>query len=107
MANEIPAAAEELPIEAGDIVYNDDGTAVGIVRRVSSGTVTVDTADEVTSADGSLNNDETVPGDEFGEGFLMWRCIDCGEMGDLDDGRPDGCPNCGAPQNALAKARED
>ncbi|WP_424000296.1 DUF7130 family rubredoxin-like protein [Haloarcula salina] len=59
------------------------------------------------TADGSFGGDENVPGDEIREGYLMWRCPECSEMGDLADGRPDGCPNCGAPRDAIAKARED
>jgi rubrerythrin len=47
------------------------------------------------------------PGQEFGEGYIRWRCTDCGEMGELDDGLPEACPNCGAPKEALAKQRED
>jgi len=53
-----------------------------------------------------VSNEET-PGQEFGEGYIMWRCTDCGEMGELDDGLPAECPNCGAPKEALAKQRED
>ena len=33
----------------------------------------------------------------LGEADLMWRCSDCGEMGELDD-IPDACPNCDAPK---------
>lgn len=37
----------------------------------------------------------------------MWRCTECSEMGDLGDGFPDSYPNCGAPREAVVKARED
>jgi rubrerythrin len=37
----------------------------------------------------------------------MWRCEDCGEMGDLDDGIPEECPNCGAPKEHIHMAQED
>lgn len=31
----------------------------------------------------------------------MWRCGDCGEMGELRDALPDGCPTCAAPRELL------
>lgn len=107
MTNEIPTEADGPTVGAGETVHDEDGTVVGVVQRVSAGTFTVGVVDEVTTVDGSFDSDEHIPGDEFGEGFLMWRCAECGEMGDLDSGRPDGCPNCGAPPEAIAKARED
>ncbi|MBV0903524.1 DUF7130 family rubredoxin-like protein [Haloarcula salina] len=106
MTNEIPTETDGQTVEVGETVHDEEGTVVGVVQSVSSGTFTVDTVDEAT-VDGSFDSDENVPGDEFGEGYLMWRCTECGEMGDLDGGRPDNCPNCGAPRDAIAKARED
>ncbi|WP_255196171.1 DUF7130 family rubredoxin-like protein [Halorarius litoreus] len=50
---------------------------------------------------------EEVPGQSFGEGYLMWRCGECGEMGDLEDGFPETCPNCDAPKEELLYWIED
>ncbi|MFW5919329.1 MAG: DUF7130 family rubredoxin-like protein, partial [Halanaeroarchaeum sp.] len=50
---------------------------------------------------------EEIPGQEFGEGYLMWRCDECGEMDDLEDGMPETCPACGAPREAIEKVLED
>jgi len=58
---------------------------------------------------GSASGDdaETIPGQEFGEGYLMWRCSECGEMGDLGSGMPDTCPECGAPEESIYAVEED
>jgi rubrerythrin len=50
---------------------------------------------------------EEIPGQGLGEGYLMWRCSECGKMGELDDGIPSECPNCGAPEEALSEVQED
>uniref|UniRef100_UPI00300EA125 DUF7130 family rubredoxin-like protein n=1 Tax=Halalkalicoccus salilacus TaxID=3117459 RepID=UPI00300EA125 len=44
---------------------------------------------------------------EFGEAELMWRCMECGEMGRIEDGLPDECPNCGDSREALMYWTED
>lgn len=35
------------------------------------------------------------------------RCTECGEMGELDDGMPSTCSECGAEKEALAGVVED
>jgi rubrerythrin len=50
---------------------------------------------------------EEIPGQEFGEGYLMWRCTVCGEMDEIEDGMPEVCPSCGAEKEALTEVRED
>jgi hypothetical protein len=35
-----------------------------------------------------------LPTKEFGEGYLVWRCLACGTVGSLDASVPS-CPNCG------------
>lgn len=41
-----------------------------------------------------------------GETELMWRCSECGEMGDID-GLPDECPSCSASKSELYYCTED
>ncbi|QIO20847.1 hypothetical protein [Haloarcula sp. JP-L23] len=48
---------------------------------------------------------EDRPGQEFGEGALTWRCEQCGEMGEGDDGRPDRCLPESAPNATSLKTR--
>jgi rubrerythrin len=37
----------------------------------------------------------------------MWRCSVCGEMGDLEGGDPETCPNCGTGAEDLYAWLED
>jgi rubrerythrin len=97
---EEPNQSYEGSIEPGEKVYDDDGRMLG---RVTSFT---DEGFEIEQVD-DPDDTEELPGQEFGEGYLMWRCDDCGEMGDLDDGMPDACPVCDAPREAIEKIRED
>ncbi|MFC7047178.1 hypothetical protein ACFQH6_18830 [Halobacteriaceae archaeon GCM10025711] len=106
-------AERALSIEPGDVVYTEDGDALGVVSGFTDDGVEVDIPedDEPVGSDvepgpGTADR-ETKPGQEFGEGYLMWRCDECGEMGDLEAGLPEACPNCGAPKNALYRTQED
>ncbi|EMA64272.1 DUF7130 family rubredoxin-like protein [Halorubrum lipolyticum] len=91
-------------VAPGETVYGEDGRVLG---RVSG--YTADGFEVATGESGSTGGDhaETIPGQEFGEGYLMWRCGECGEMGDLEGGMPDRCPSCGAPEEAIAAIEED
>lgn len=112
-------AAETASIESGDTVYDDDGRVLGIVTDFTDEGFAVEVIQagpDVTEAEGTsgetgddIEDDDTedIPGKDFGEGYLMWRCEDCGEMGDLDDGIPEECPNCGAPKEHIHMAQED
>lgn len=94
-------AGEIERVEPGEPVYDRTGTLLG---RISG--LTTDGFEVEVLAPGSASQEE-LPGKEFGEGYLMWRCGECGEMGDLDDGLPEACPNCGAPKEALGYYTED
>ncbi|QLH84616.1 DUF7130 family rubredoxin-like protein [Halosimplex pelagicum] len=120
--------ATPTPIEPGSAVYDHEGNVLGVVAELSSEgfevsiTETIERVDDdgravvsdpddegqaAAETDESVrtSEEEHVPGQEFGEGYLMWRCENCGEMGDLDDGLPSECPNCG-DENVI-KWRED
>jgi rubrerythrin len=78
-------------IKPGAAVYTDDGLEVT----------------QLDSDDLHERDPDELPGQEFGEGYLMWRCDGCGEMGDLNDGFPAACPDCDAPRTAITAVRED
>ncbi|MXR20808.1 DUF7130 family rubredoxin-like protein [Halobacterium bonnevillei] len=106
--------ADDVSIETGDTVYDDDGHVVGIVQEFTEDGFDVEVLDAGPSVDASPpetapgNQDgEDIPGKDFGEGYLMWRCEDCGAMDDLDDGIPEFCPDCGAPKEHIHDAQED
>lgn len=87
-------------IEPGEPVYDSNNRLLGHV----SGLTEEGFKTESVQADDDL---EEIPGQEFGEGYLMWRCEECGEMGELEDGMPAPCPNCGSPEEAITAMRED
>ncbi|GAA0511750.1 hypothetical protein SAMN04488066_10470 [Halorubrum aquaticum] len=96
--------SENGPITPGETVYDEDGRVLGQVHEY-----TADGFEVTTTESGSTGGDdaESLPGQEFGEGYLMWRCSECGEMGDLEGGMPDPCPACGAPEEAIVAVEED
>ena len=83
----------------GQRVFDSDGEPLGVVREPTSGgfVVAVDT--------GQPESHWSTSG-EFGEAYLMWRCMECGEMGDIDS-LPDKCPNCAASRESLYYWTED
>jgi ABC-type ATPase with predicted acetyltransferase domain len=76
--------SETIDVGPGQVVYDEDGDALGTVRGF----------------------DEHVSTGAAGEAELMWRCWECGEMGEID-GIPDTCPACGAEREAIYYWIED
>ena len=96
--------SEELPrVGLGRRVYTESGRELGTVRGVDEDGFYVTTREGIAS----LSIEHQRAGHEFGEGYLTWRCSDCGEVGDLDGGVPEGCPNCDAPREHLYYWIED
>lgn len=91
--------SETREVKTGTTVYDEEGGKLGVVRGFDEQGfyVTADTAVEVLS-------EETVQS-EHAEA-LMWRCWDCGEMGQLD-GIPESCPACDAPKEDIYYWQED
>ncbi|WP_425556734.1 DUF7130 family rubredoxin-like protein [Haladaptatus pallidirubidus] len=90
-------------IELGQDIYDSEGAKLGTIRGFDEGGF------YVTMREGyeALSVSHARSGHEFGEAELMWRCANCGEMGDLDDGLPDNCPNCGVQKEDLYYWTED
>ncbi|MDS0282184.1 DUF7130 family rubredoxin-like protein [Haloarcula onubensis] len=102
------STATDVSVERNEEIFNDDGQLVGVVGDATDEGFVVETVASAAVEHGdAAASEEDEPGQTFGEGYIMWRCTECGEMGELDDGLPEACPNCGAPKEALAKARED
>ncbi|QLG60743.1 DUF7130 family rubredoxin-like protein [Halorarum salinum] len=94
---------ESLNVGVGQPVYTESGRKLGTVRGFDEGGFYVTTREGIVS----LSIEHERAGHEVGEGELMWRCSDCGEMGDLDDEFPEACPNCGAPREHVYYWTED
>lgn len=95
--------SEERPVAFGQTLYTEDGTPVGKVRGLDDDGVFVTMRDGIEA----LSIEHVRSGHEFGEAELMWRCGECGEMGQLDEGLPPACPNCDAAKNELMYWTED
>ena len=90
-------------IAFGQTVYDEDGVELGTIRGIDAAGFFVTTRD----GDQSLSVEHARSGQSFGEAELMWRCIECGEMGEIDEGLPDTCPNCGTEKENLMYWTED
>jgi len=90
-------------IDPGETLYTAEGRPVGTVRGIEDGGVFVTFRDGVEA----LSVEHARTGHNFGEGELMWRCTECGEMGQIEDGLPDECPNCGVAKEQLMYWTED
>jgi rubrerythrin len=93
----------EIRVSFGEALYKENGEKVGSVRGFDEHGFYVTTLEGV----GGLSIEHLRAGHEFGEGELMWRCWDCGEMGDLEDEFPEACPSCDAPKEDLYYFTED
>lgn len=87
----------------GTKVYTEDGTSVGRIRGFD------EEGFYVTLRDGleGMSVEHVRSGKNFGEAHLMWRCLECGEMGDLENDLPEHCPSCGAEREELYYWTED
>lgn len=95
------ATDEATALSFGQVLYDDAGRPVGAVRGMEAGGVFLTTRDGVES----FSVQHARSGHSFGEAELMWRCLDCGEMGEL--GLPETCPNCGVRREELMYWTED
>lgn len=77
-------------LKPGQRLYGGTGREVGGIQGISEVGVEVNVHGDVETT--SLRH---VPGMTLGEGYLLWRCSECGEVGDIEQ-LPDRCPFCGA-----------
>ncbi|MDS0284605.1 DUF7130 family rubredoxin-like protein [Haloarcula onubensis] len=97
------ATEEATALSFGQVLYDDAGRPVGSVRGMEAGGVFLTTRDGVES----LSVEHARSGHAFGQAELMWRCMNCGEMGDIDGDLPANCPNCGVDREDLMYWTED
>jgi len=87
------------PASVGEPVFSKDGTELGVVRELIDGGL-------VVSVDLDAGEHQRSTSGEFGEAYLMWRCMECGEMGDIES-LPEQCPNCSVGRESLYYWTED
>jgi len=90
-------------VRFGTKVYGADGELLGHVRGFD------EHGFYVTAEDGAegWSIEHARAGHDFGEAELMWRCWECGEMGEIDGALPESCPNCGTEREDIYYWTED
>ena len=94
---------ENAPVEPGERVFDEDGEPIGTVRGLQEGGIFVTTR----SGAEELSEEHVRSGQSWGMAELMWRCTECGEMGEIDEDIPDKCPNCSTPRENIMYWTED
>jgi rubredoxin len=95
-------ANDDSNVTIGTTVYDDDGDPLGEIRGLTDDGFVVSTREGIEA----LSIEHERAGHEFGEAELLWRCAECGELGDIDD-LPEECPNCGVDKTAFYYWTED
>lgn len=94
--------SEKTRLAVGQTVYDADGAKLGTVRGFDEDGFFVTTRGGIESL--SIAHERA--GHEFGEAELVWRCSQCGAVGELGE-LPDACPDCDAPREDLYYWTED
>lgn len=94
---------QPVDVNLGQMLYTEDGTAVGTIRGMEEGGLFV----SIREGAEALSVEHARSGHTFGEAELMWRCTNCGEMGKIEDGLPERCTNCGTEREDLMYWKED
>ena len=97
--SEIDPTQMDTAVQIGEPVFNEQGEELGVVRELINGGL-------VVSVDLDAGEHQRSTSGEFGEAYLMWRCLECGEMGDIE-AMPEQCPNCEASRESLYYWTED
>ena len=96
------ASADEEDLTFGQTVYDEAGNELGTIRGFDQHGFYVSVDDGIQS----LTDDHRSTG-AAGEAELMWRCWECGAMGDIEADIPEECPDCGARKEDIYYWTED
>lgn len=96
-----PTVTSDRLLKPGQQLYDEAGREIGIIQAITDVGVKVNTHSDVDTL--SLRR---APSWNLGEGYLLWRCSECGELGDIDQ-IPDHCPSCGTSKEAIYAYLED
>lgn len=77
-------------IKPGQRVYDASSREIGRIQAITD----LGVEDNIHSDVDTLSF-RRAPTVNLGEGYLLWRCAECGELGDVEQ-IPDLCPFCGA-----------
>jgi hypothetical protein len=96
------ATADEDDLAFGQTVYDADGNELGSIRGFDQHGFYVTVEEGIQS----LTDGHRTTG-LSGEAELMWRCWECGAMGNIDVDIPENCPDCGAAKEDIYYWTED
>lgn len=90
-------------LHLGQTLYDEDGNPVGEIRGLEEDGAYLTTRE----GPGKLSVEHVRAGGGFGEAEIVWQCMECGEMGYIDEELPETCPNCGVGKENLRYWTED
>lgn len=93
---------EPIDIGLGQPVFDADGNELGTVRGITDDGIVVTNRTGMAAL--SIEHEHTPH--ELGEAELLWRCSQCGELGDIEN-MPERCPSCDSPKEDLYYWTED
>jgi len=96
------ATADSEDLTFGQSVYDAEGEELGTIRGFDKHGFYVSIEGGVESLTGSHRSTG-----KAGEAELMWRCWECGAMGEIDADIPENCPDCGAEKEEIYYWTED
>ena len=99
MRNSNPADGDGSTAAIGTKVFDSSGNPLGVVRKQTRSGFVVSVSTDQPETHRSTSG-------EFGEAYLMWRCMECGEMGNIE-ALPEQCPSCAASRESLYYWTED
>ena len=99
MSKPSPSRSQESTVDIGKTVFDSEGEPLGVVREQTESGFVVSVRTDHPESHRSTSG-------EFGEAYLMWRCMECGEMGNIES-LPDECPSCAASRESLYYWTED
>lgn len=90
-------------VTVGETVFDESGEPLGRIRGYEAGGFFVSTRAGMEA----MSIDHARSGHAYGEAHLVWRYRNGGEVGAIDDGMPEQCPNCGVEKERLMWWTED
>lgn len=87
----------------GETVYDEEGQRLGRIRGFDREGFYVTTREGIEA----MSVHHVRSGQHFGEAELVWRCLECGEVGHIDGELPETCPNCDTERENLMYWTED
>jgi hypothetical protein len=87
-------------VRIGQTIYDEAGEPFGSVRDIDGAGVCLLAPEDAPEP--PIAEARELTGRDYG----MWRCWECGTMGQIEDSLPAECPGCAAPPEALYRGNK-